>query len=597
MTRRLRIIYLLCALSLVVSCAGNQGFVSTAYAQYPHKSKVNLHFDQWYDYAEMTDAMHSLANAYPELLSIQSLGKSVAGRDIWLITLNNPKTGSDTDKTAMFIDGNIHGNEIQAAETVLYAIWYLTKSYGKIDRLTKLVDERSFYFVPMENPDGRDTWFHQPATPHYLRGGVLPTDNDYDGAFDEDPYDDLDGDGHITSMWIKDPLGRYKIDPDDDRFFIRIARDVEPGGWTRLGSEGIDNDGDGSINEDGPGGYDPNRNWPSDWQPSHVQYGAGDYPFSLPETRAVGMFVIDHPNIAAYQSYHNAGGMILRGPAANYINYPSDDERLFDALQKTGAKLLPFYKAMVTSKDLYTVHGGEKGWAYEGLGITGFTNELWSDKRMYQRDSNPTTEETRQFRDLLQFEDVYVPYKEYEHPMYGTILIGGTKKYSSRVAPPWLQEEDCHRNFAFTMFHADQMPMIQWGLHRVVSLSDNLWEVTIQVENEKLIPTILGIARRNKIGARDFIQCTSADETAQVVAGGTTSSLLPNAKLTPVKQAPHMLWNDKGIPGKGSRLFQFIISGYGEIQIEYWSEKGGHVLKTILLEDTAGIIKPETSSD
>ena len=39
------------------------------------------------------------------------------------------------------------------------------------------------------------------------------------------------------------------------------------GDWILLGEEGIDNDGDGRINEDGLGGYDMNRAWPSMWKP------------------------------------------------------------------------------------------------------------------------------------------------------------------------------------------------------------------------------------------------------------------------------------------------------------------------------------------
>ncbi|MHC4429288.1 MAG: M14 family zinc carboxypeptidase, partial [Planctomycetota bacterium] len=114
----------------------------SAWAQYPYPSKVDLRFDHYYDYEEMTEALHELAEAYPQLLTLESIGKSVAGRDLWLVTLNNPDTGPDTAKAAIFIDGNIHGNEIQGGETVLYTIWYLTKSHGRIERLTKLIDER-----------------------------------------------------------------------------------------------------------------------------------------------------------------------------------------------------------------------------------------------------------------------------------------------------------------------------------------------------------------------------------------------------------------------------------------------------------------------
>lgn len=81
----------------------------------------------------------------------------------------------------------------------------------------------------------------------------------------------------------------------------------QPGEYTLLGSEGLDNDGDGEVNEDARGGYDMNRNWAWDWQPTYVQFGAHDYPFSLPETRALSEFIDARRNIAAFQTYHNAG--------------------------------------------------------------------------------------------------------------------------------------------------------------------------------------------------------------------------------------------------------------------------------------------------
>ncbi|HJN71851.1 MAG: peptidase M14 [Phycisphaerae bacterium] len=560
-------------------------FICNSAAQAPHPSRVDLHFDHWYDYAEMTKAMEELTAAYPELLTMRSLGKSVGDRDIWLVTLNNPDTGSDREKTAMFIDGNIHGNEIQAAETVLYSIWYLCKSYGVIDRITELIDERSFYFVPMANPDGREVWFHDPANPHFLRGGIRPTDNDHDGVADEDGADDLDGDGHITSMWIKNPLGRYKIDEDDPRFFTRVDRNDPPGGWSRLGQEGFDNDDDGQVNEDGIGGYDPNRNWPSDWQPEWIQYGATDYPFSLPETRVIGEFIFDHPNIAAAQSYHNAGGMILYGPNAKYIHYPRADLQVFSAIAEKGGEMLPFYDPMTVHEDLYTVHGGEDGFTYDALGIISFTNELWTDKRMMANGNNPSEEERKTFRDLLQFEDVFVPYHEVEHPQYGTILVGGTKKYSSRVTPPWMLEEGCHRNFAFTMFHADEMPKVAWGALQVQKISNRLWEVTIEVANDKLIPSRTAMAAKHQIGMPDILTCKTSAANS-VAASGTVRSLMPNAKLRAQEsERPERVVVNNGISSNGSTLFQFIIDGNGSVTFTYAAEKGGTIERTVKLSE------------
>jgi len=573
MNRLLTFILLLCVSS------------SVSFGQAPYPSKVDLRWDHWYDYEEMTKALHDLVDAYPELLSITSIGNSVGGLELWLVTLNNPETGSDREKTAMFIDGNIHGNEIQAAETVLYSIWYLCKSYGVIDRITELIDERAFYFMPMENPDGREVWFHKPANPHFLRGGIRPVDNDHDGQYDEDGADDLDGDGHITSMWIKDHLGRYEIDEYDPRFFTRVDESDPPGGWTRLGEEGIDNDDDGRINEDGIGGYDPNRNWPADWQPEWIQYGATDYPFSLPETRAIGEFLLDHPNIAAAQSYHNAGGMILQGPSASYMSYPRSDENVHTEIANKGGEMLPFYEPMVAYKDLYTVHGGEDGYTYEGLGIVSFTNELWTEKRMYADGTDPTRIQRKQFRDLLQFEDVFVPYHEVEHPKYGAILVGGTTKYSSRVTPPWMLEEGCHRNFAFTMFHADEMPLLEWGALDVQKIGNQLWKVTVEVVNDKIIPSRTAMAARHHMGKPDVLSCVTSNSN-DVAISGTVRSILPNTKLSVIdSEKPQRILVNRGISGNDSTLFQYIVSGYGNITLQYEAEKGGTIEQIVTLKE------------
>ena len=184
--------------------------VCMSYAQQQLPSKVNIAWNRFYDYDEISQLMRQLVDAYPELLSMQSIGKSEQGREMWLVTLNNPKTGSDTEKPAIYIDGNVHGNEIQGAEAVVYSIWYLTKSYGKVESLTELMDRVAFYFLPMQNPDGRDYWFDEPNTSSSSRSGQRPTDNDFDGLLDEDGPEDLNGDGHIGRMYRFDPNGRSR---------------------------------------------------------------------------------------------------------------------------------------------------------------------------------------------------------------------------------------------------------------------------------------------------------------------------------------------------------------------------------------------------
>ncbi len=559
-----------------------------AFAQSFHSGQVDLRFDRFYNYQPMTDALKALAKAYPNLLTLESIGKSSEGRDLWLMTINNPKTGSDRDKPAMYIDANVHGNEVQGAEVCLYTIWFLTRNYGHIDKITELVDERTFYILPSVNPDGRAHWFDYPNTAHSSRTGKKPTDNDYDGLYDEDGYDDLDGDGAITGMWKKDPNGRYRRSNRDPRIFERVSAD-EKGEYTRLGSEGIDNDGDGRINEDGPGGYDMNRNWPSDWEPNYVQRGAGEYPFSYPEAAAIGAFLIDHPNVAAVQSYHNAGGMILRGPGGKSREpyYPRSDVSAYDEIGKTGERILPYYRYMVIYKDLYPVHGGFVTWTYEGLGIFSFTNELWSRSQYYYGKEGdwPRDQQRLKFGDLLQFGELWMPLKPFDHPTYGEILIGGWNQYASRVPPTFMLEEICHRNFAFTMYHADQMPKISFSRVRVKLLDPGIWEVTAEVKNDAAIPSISAVSARKKIGARDQVILRGAQgAAAKVLASGTLRDWhTPSMTLT--KRQPERIWVDSGIGRHDQRLFRWVVEGTGSIELEYKSQKAGTIRRTAQLQD------------
>ena len=205
--------------------------------------------------------------------------------------------------------------------------------------------------------------------------GVPFVDND--GAEDEDGYDDLDADGRILRMRKRDPNGRWKIGPDP-RLMVRCQAD-EKGQYTMLGWEGIDNDNDGKLNEDRAGGVDLNRNFPSTWRPRHQQRGAGDYPLSEPETRCVVEFLEKHKNVAAIQSFHNAGDMILRPPGAeDDRNVPRSDLRMYNALGQRGERILPGYRYLQTFKDLYAVRGAFLDWGYMRYGVYSFSNELWS---------------------------------------------------------------------------------------------------------------------------------------------------------------------------------------------------------------------------
>ena len=81
---------------------------------------------------------------------------------------------------------------------------------------------------------------------------------------------------------------------------------------------------------------------------------------------------MSRPNVAAVQSYHNAAGMILRGPGQESGAVPEADEEVARFIAERGESMLPGYEALVLWKDLYPVYGGEFEWFYSGLGIISF---------------------------------------------------------------------------------------------------------------------------------------------------------------------------------------------------------------------------------
>ena len=408
----------------------------------PNNPKVEVAWNRYYDTDQLLEIMRRIEKAYPNLAKVTSIGKSFLGKDMWLITVSNFAKGNPDKKPAMYIDGNIHSNEIQGSEVALYTAWYTTEMYSSVDWIRNLLDEKTLYIVPTINPDARDHFIHKPNTASSPRSGLDPRDDDGDGLIDEDGYDDLDGDGNITQMRIKDPNGRWVVDHEDPRIMVRAKPD-ERGEYTLLGSEGIDNDGDGEVNEDGPGAYDPNRDWGWNWAPRYVQGGADRYPFIFPENRTIAEFVLAHSNIAAGQTYHNSGGMILRGPGTKEETrtYSPADVQTYDFLGKLGEEMLPGYRYMILFKDLYTVYGGELDWFYGARGIITFSNELWTDFDYFRKQRAPDEDRASgrvipyRFDKLLLFEEGVVPWKKFNHPQYGDIEIGGFKKAWTRTAP------------------------------------------------------------------------------------------------------------------------------------------------------------------
>ena len=561
---------------------------------------VPLRFDFYYTLDQVHEALKVLNKTYPELTTLEIVGKSEEGRSIHVMTLNNPKTGKALDKPGVWVDGNIHGNEIQGGEICLYTVDYLLGNYGTNKEITELVDKNCFYFCPVVNPDGRYHFLADANDPNSNRGLRIPRDDDRDGLYDEDYPDDLDGDGNITRMRKRDPFGQYKTHPEDPRLMVRV-KPGEKGEWTMLGDEGIDNDGDGRVNEDSEGYVDPNRNWGFDWAPEYVQGGAGEYPFQGVGLKSLGEWVVQRSNICVVWSFHNTGGMNLRGPARKGLGeYPQQDVAVYDYLGAQSERILPGYRYLVSWKDLYTTYGDSCEFLTQMMGAYGYVGEVFQvetetfrsqkerqpgsrteaeDNVMAMMMGRSTELERLRFSDNLTHGDLHKPWTPYEHPTYGDVEIGGWVKLSSRISAPFMLIDLVHRNAMAVLFTAKHTPEISLEVTEVKEVGKGLYRVRTRLSNSKAIPTMSYLAQKVKLYPKDMLKVSGT--RAKVVAGGLLTDVYRDS-VTYKKHRPDLQF--LVVPGFGKVEHQFLVEGKGDVTVSYESRHAGKLTQTLQLK-------------
>lgn len=552
----------------------------------PPNPKVQASWNKYYTNAGITDLCTRLAKAYPNLVTMESIGKSYQGRDIIVLTVSDKKAGNPDLKPGFWIDGNIHSIELQGTEMALYTAWYLCEMYATNNFIKELLAEKTFYIAPTINPDARE-YFTSVGVPP--RSGLAPRDNDRDGRFDEDGADDMNGDGEISQMRRKNPEGGYITDPKDPRRMIRVEPG-QKGEYELLGQEGIDNDGDGQVNEDGPGGYDGNRDWGFNWEPNYIQSGADKYPFTFPENQAVRDFIVKHRNIAGSQSFHNSGGMILRGPSiqgGGAEAYSNADNAVIDAIGRTGEKIIPGYRLLTIWKDLYTVWGGELDWMHGAMGCFVYSNELWTPYLMFYDTLNTDQYE---FDRLLLFGDAFIPWQKINHPVYGEVEIGGFSKNFGRLHPGFLLETDAHRNAAFCIYNAYQLPKLEVTKVAVKNIGNGLKEVSATIENKRMIPTHSASNLRFRIDPPDYITIEGAGTViAGMIVRNEDLNINTEQKKNParleIQNIPGYLGGGFG-GGQGGRG-GMSGAGTGNVVKVKWIVKGGDKF-TVRVESVKG---------
>ncbi len=253
-------------------------------------AEVNPSLRDYANYDALSQQITSLASS--EYVTVTSLGKTLGGREIHVLTIG---TGKTNDKPAILIVGNVHTPHLAGGELALLAAKQLVEKADTDSKIKELLERHTFYIIPRPNPDGSEKCFS--SKPYFEHAGnARQTDNDRDFELGEDPPDDLNGDGWITMMRVEDDTGEHMPHPDDPRVLIKADAKKNERGKYRLYLEGKDDDGDEQFNEDAGDGVSLNRNFTFRY-PS-FERAAGPHAVSELESRTIADFAFDHPNIA-----------------------------------------------------------------------------------------------------------------------------------------------------------------------------------------------------------------------------------------------------------------------------------------------------------
>jgi len=456
-------------------------------------------------YDEMTRLLNEYAAAYPNLFSLESIGKSFEGRDVWLATVTNAGSGPALEKPALWIDGNIHATEVAGSSACLYFLHELLSGYGSDADITRCLDTRAFYVCPRINPDGAEWALAE--RPRIIRSSTRPYPYDEE-AIEGLRVEDIDGDGRILFIRIKDPNGPWKCHPEDPRLLVRRDPAEAGGQYYRLLPEGRLKHYDGvtiGIQPDKQG-LDLNRNFPINWRQHHEQQGAGPFPASEPETRNVMGFIAEHTNITGAVAFHTYGGLLLRPyDDRDDKEFPAEDLWTYQKIGREGTAITGYPNVSVYHDFRYhpkeVISGTFDSWMYDHNGVFAWTIEVWSPQREagileykfidWYRE-HPVGDDLK----LMRWNDEtldrrgYVDWYPFQHPELGPVELGGWNYLSVwSNPPPNLLQRELARFPRWLVWHCLISPRLEILEAGAKALGDEAYRIRFVVQNTGWLPT------------------------------------------------------------------------------------------------------------
>jgi murein tripeptide amidase MpaA len=555
-------------------------------------------FDRFYRFADLTALLNAFVAEYPSLVSIESIGKSYEGRDIWVLTITNTATGPAAEKPAFWVDGNIHATEVAGSAANLYFMNWLVTQCGKDPDVTRALDTRAFYICPRINPDGAE--WALADKPKWIRSSTRPYPHDED-EIDGLTVEDIDGDGRILQMRIPDANGLWKDHPQQPGLMIR--RDpIETGGvYYQILPEGTIEDWDGYTLrlKKAKQGLDLNRNFPASWRQEFEQLGAGPFPTSEPEVRALVEFITSHTNITGATTFHTWSGVLLRP-----FEHSPDEEMHAEDLwfyKKAGEKghELTGYPAISVYHEFRyhpkSVIAGTFDWLYEHLGMYTWVVEIWSpmreagiEKYLYIdwfRD-HPIADDLKLYawsRDQLGG-FAHVAWKPFAHPQLGNVEIGGWNRFHAfSNPPPTFLERELARFPKWMLWQALTSPKLELVAAEADALGDDSWRVRLVVQNTGWLPSYVSKRALDRKVVREVIAEIAVPNGAKLVHG-KRRQMLGQLEGKAYKHTGVSFWPDHNITDARAKVEWVVHAKKGErIELLARHEKAGVVRATVTL--------------
>lgn len=473
----------------------------------------DVQFGHFYSYEEIDGFSQALANAFPDLCRVESIGQSLEGRDIHLLILTDFASGSPKERPGYVIHAGIHAHELASAHAALHIAKRLLEDHAHNGLLSRV----TFFILPRLSPDGSEFCLR---TSTRIRSRTDFCNRDSNTVYPED----VNGDGQILTIRQEHPDGEFVVDPADPRLLVQRRSD-SPGPYYRTFPEGHIHDWDGNDRIRVAGfdaflthrpdiaagrSFDWNRNWSYGWRPEGEQQGAGDYPFSEVAMRQFVEFLHRYPKIFGMVGYHCGHPSIIRPPASGSSDeLDADDDIALEELAQVGAQLtgfpaLPLVKMHWAGRRDRGKGGHSLDFTYHHLGLltveielgtvlnaAGLTTEnylTWTSR----------ADEEGWMRRLMQWWDsgggrhpLFEPWKSFEHPQLGDVEIGGF--LYTVLDNPFLPElpPTLEAAFRFTIAHARRHPWVIVEDFDIQRFDDSVYRIRMRVANRGDLPTHL----------------------------------------------------------------------------------------------------------